>query len=87
MLESELAKAKAKEKVFRVFKIDLDRMRNEINPLEEKLDKEKAKEKHLEKNNKRLKHHNQMIDSNNNQLNRNNMSLLETMWNMDEHID
>jgi len=39
MLESELAKAKAKGKVVGVFKIDLDKMRDEINLPEEKLDK------------------------------------------------
>jgi hypothetical protein len=32
-----------KPKVVRVFKIDLDKIRNEINLLEEKLDKENAK--------------------------------------------
>jgi len=39
MLERELAKAKAKGKVAGVFKIDLDKMRDEINLPEEKLDK------------------------------------------------
>jgi hypothetical protein len=39
MLERELAKAKAKGKVVGVFKIDLDKMRDEINLPEEKLDK------------------------------------------------
>jgi len=38
MLERELAKAKAKGKVVGVFKIDLDKMRDEINLPEEKLD-------------------------------------------------
>jgi len=66
MLESELAKAKAKGKVVGVFKIDLDKIRNEINLLEEKLDKEKTKAKHLEEKNELLEHHNQIIDTNNN---------------------
>jgi hypothetical protein len=38
-------------------------MRNEINLLEDKLNKEKAKEKHLEEKKKPLEHHNQMIDT------------------------
>jgi hypothetical protein len=46
-LESELAEAKAKGKVVKVFKNDLDNMRNEINLLK-KFNKEKAKAKHLE---------------------------------------
>jgi len=62
-------------------------MRNEINLLKEKLDKEKTKEKHFKKKKKLFKHHNQMIDTNNNQLNRNNMFLLEKMRNMDEQIN
>jgi hypothetical protein len=40
ILESELAKAKAKGKAIGVLKIDLDKMRNEINLLEKQLDKE-----------------------------------------------
>jgi 2',3'-cyclic-nucleotide 2'-phosphodiesterase (5'-nucleotidase family) len=78
-LESKLAKAKAKGKAVGVFKIDLDKMRNEINLLEEKLDKEKTKAKHLGEKNELLKHYNQMIDTNNNQLNRNNIFFLEKM--------
>jgi len=68
MLESELdkAKAKAKGKVVGFFKIDLDKMRNEINLLEKKLDKEKTKAKHLEEKNELLEHHNKIIDTNNN---------------------
>ena len=58
MLESELAKAKAKGKVVGVFKINLDKMRDEINLPEEKLDKEKGKAKHLEEKNELLEHHN-----------------------------
>lgn len=50
-LESKLAKTKAKGKVVRVFKINLDKMRNEINLLEEKLNKEKTQTKHLEEKN------------------------------------
>jgi len=87
MLESKLVEAKAKEKTVRVFKIDLDKMRNEINLLKDKLDKEKAKEKHLKENKEPLEHHNQMIDTKNNQLNRNSMFLLKNMRNMDEQID
>jgi hypothetical protein len=52
--------------------------------LEKKLDKEKAKAKHLEEKNELLKYHNQMIDTNNNQLNMNNMLLLKKMRNRDE---
>jgi len=85
MLESELAKAKAKGKVIGVFKIDLDKMRDEINLLKEKLDKEKANA--LEEKNGLLEHHNQMIDTNKNHLNKNNMFLLEKMRNMDQQID
>ncbi|KAL9360973.1 hypothetical protein Peur_049096 [Populus x canadensis] len=82
MLENELAEAKAKGKAIGVFKIDLDKMTNEINLLEEKLDKKKSKAKHLEEKNELLEHHNQMIDTNNNQLNMNNMFLLEKIRNM-----
>jgi predicted ATP-binding protein involved in virulence len=84
MLESELAKEKAKEKVVGVCKIDLDNEKNEINLLKKKLKKEKAKEKHLEENNRLLECHNQMIDTHNNQLNRNNMLFLEKMINVDK---
>jgi len=79
-------KQKPKEKVVEVFKIDLDNKRNEINVLDKKLDKEKAKVKNLEEKNGLLKCHNQIIDTNNNQLNR-NMLLLENMRNIDEQID
>jgi Sec-independent protein translocase protein TatA len=84
MLESELAKAKTKGKAIGVFKIDLDKMTNEINLLEEKHDKKKSKAKHLEEKNELLEHHNQMIDTNNNQLNMNNMFLLEKIRNMNK---
>jgi predicted RNase H-like nuclease (RuvC/YqgF family) len=47
-LKSEFAEAKAKGKVVEVFKNDLDNMRNEINLLKKKFNKEKAKAKHLE---------------------------------------
>jgi len=47
-LKSELAEAKAKGKVVEVLKNDLDNMRNEINLLKKKFNKEKAKTKHLE---------------------------------------
>jgi hypothetical protein len=47
MLESELAEAKAKGKVVGVFKINLDKMGNEFNLLQKKLDEEKAKANHL----------------------------------------
>jgi hypothetical protein len=87
MLECELSEAKAKGKVVRVFKIDLDNKINKINMLEKKLNKEKAKAKHLEEKNELLKYHNQMIDTNNNQLNMNNMLLLKKMRNRDEQID
>jgi aspartate carbamoyltransferase regulatory subunit len=87
MLESELAKAKAKIKVIGVFKIDLDNKKYEMNMIDKKLNKEKANAKYLEKKNGLLKCHNQMINTNNNQLNRNNMLLLENMRNMDEQID
>ena len=83
MLESELAKAKTKGKAIGVFKIDLDKMTNEINLLEEKHDKKKSKAKHLEEKNELLEHHNQMIDTNNNQLNM-NMFLLEKIRNMNK---
>jgi len=58
ILESELAKAKAKGKAIGVLKIDLDKMRNEINLLEKQLDKENTKEKHSEEKNELLEHHN-----------------------------
>ena len=58
MLENELAEAKAKGKLVGVYKIDLDKMRNKINLLEKKLNKEKARAKHLEEKNKLLEHHN-----------------------------
>lgn len=41
--------------------------RTEINLLEKKLDKEKAKVKYLEEKNGLLEWHNHMIDTNNNQ--------------------
>jgi hypothetical protein len=47
-----------KSKAVGVFKIDLDKIRNEINLLEKKLDKENAKTKNLEEKNEMLKHHN-----------------------------
>jgi hypothetical protein len=47
MFESKLAEAKAKWKVIGVFKINLDKMGNEFNLLEKKLDEEKAKANHL----------------------------------------
>jgi hypothetical protein len=47
MLESELAEAKSKGKVVGVFKINLDKMGNEFNLLEKKLDEENAKANHL----------------------------------------
>jgi aspartate carbamoyltransferase regulatory subunit len=87
MLESELAKAKAKIKVIGVFKIDLDNKKYEMNMIDKKLNKEKANAKYLEKKNGLLKCHNQMINTNNNQLNKKNMLLLENMRNMDEQID
>jgi predicted RNase H-like nuclease (RuvC/YqgF family) len=65
MLESELAKGKAKGKFVGVFRIDLDNNRNEINLLEKKLDKEKAKAKHLEEKNGLFECYNQMINTNN----------------------
>jgi hypothetical protein len=40
MLESELDEAKAKRKVVKVFKTGLDKMRDAISLLKEKLDKE-----------------------------------------------
>jgi len=48
VLKSELTEAKAKGKAIEVFKTDLDNKRNEISLLEKKLDKKKAKAKHLE---------------------------------------
>ena len=48
MLESELAEAKAKRKDAGVFKIHLDKMRNEFHLLEEKLDEKKARANNLE---------------------------------------
>ena len=57
MLETELNKAKAKEKVVRVFKTDLDNKRHKINMLKKKLKEEKAKAKHLKKKNELLKCH------------------------------
>ena len=65
MLESELAKAKAKGKFVGVFRTDLDNNRNEINLLEKKLHKEKAKAKHLEEKNELFECYNQMINTNN----------------------
>jgi hypothetical protein len=66
MLESELAETKAKGKVVGVFKTDLDKIRDAINLLEEKLNKENAKAKHFEEKNRLLKRHDQMINTNNN---------------------
>jgi len=49
MLESELAKKKTKRKVVGILKIDLDKMRNKINILEEKIDKKKGQDKAFER--------------------------------------
>jgi len=49
MLESELAEEKTKRKVVGVLKIDLDKMRNKINILEEKIDKKKGQDKAFER--------------------------------------
>jgi len=54
---------------------------------EKKLEKEKAKIKHLEEKNGLFECHNHIINTNNNQLNRNNIFLSENMRNMDEQID
>jgi 5-bromo-4-chloroindolyl phosphate hydrolysis protein len=78
-----LAEVKAKGKVVKVLRTDLDNIRDEINLIEKKL-KKKAKAKHLEEKNGLLESHNQMIDSNNNKLNGNNMFLLEKLRSMDE---
>ena len=48
MLEKELDEANSKGKAVGVFKVDLDKIKNEINLLEEKFNKEKVKTTYLE---------------------------------------
>jgi hypothetical protein len=73
--------------VVKVFKTDLDNIRDEIILLNKKLEKKKGQDKTFGRKKRTVECHNQMIDTNNNQLNRNNIFLLEKMRNMDKQID
>ena len=82
-----IAKEDNKRKGFEAFEIELAVKRNEIKVMRIKLDKEREKVKYLDEKLVAMEKHKDQIDANNTALNKTNMLLIEKMTKTDEQID
>ena len=82
-----IAKEESKRKGFEAVETELAVKKNEIKVLRIKLDKEREKVKYLDEKLAAMEKHKDQIDANNAALNRTNMLLIEKMTKMDEQMD
>jgi hypothetical protein len=82
-----IAKEESKRKGFEVVEIELTVKNNEIKVIRIKLDKEREKVKYLDEKLAVMEKHKDQIDANNTALNITNMLLIEKMTKTDEQMD
>jgi len=82
-----IAKEDNKRKGFEAFETELAVKRNEIKVMRIKLDKEREKVKYLDEKLAAMEKHKDQIDANNTALNRTNMLLIEKMTKTNEQMD
>ena len=82
-----IAKEESKRKGFEAIETELAVKKNEIKFMRIKLDKEREKVKYLDEKLAAMEKHKDQIDANNAALNRTNMLLIEKMTKTDEQID
>jgi len=80
----EIAKEKSKRKVFEVVEVELAVKKNEIKVIRIKLDKEREKMKYLDEKLAAMEKHKDQIDANNAVLNRTIKLLIKKMTKTDE---
>jgi hypothetical protein len=82
-----IAKEESKRKDFEAVETELAIKKNEIKVMRIKLDKEREKVKYLDEKLVAMEKHKDQIDANNTALNRTNMLLIEKMTKTDEQMD
>jgi len=82
-----IAKEESKRKGFEAVETELAVKKNEIKVMRIKLDKEREKVKYLDEKLAAMEKHKDQIDANNAALNRTNMLLIEKMTKRDEQMD
>jgi len=82
-----IAQEENKRKGFEAVETELAVKKNEIKVMRIKLDKEREKVKYLDEKLAAMEKHKDQIDANNTTLNRTNILLIEKMTETDEHID
>jgi len=82
-----IAKEESKRKGFEAIETELAVKKNEIKFMRIKLDKEREKVKYLDEKLAAMEKHKDQIDANNTALNRTNMLLIEKMTKTDEQMD
>jgi LmbE family N-acetylglucosaminyl deacetylase len=82
-----IAKEESKRKRFEAVETELGVKKNGIKVMRIKLDKEREKVKYLDEKLAAMEKHKDQIDANNTALNRTNMLLIEKMTKIDEQMD